>query len=166
MAETSRGWIGDAIAGGIAGAVATWVMDLTTTGMYDAQSADVNRREEAAHPNGRSSVGNMVAQLESVLGLRLTDDERTRLTSVVHYGLGVAPGAMYGVVSRRVPALRFGGGLGYGLALFVVNDEWMNTALGLAGPFSAYPREAHLRGLVGHAVLGTMTEAVISSLGR
>ena len=39
------------------------------------------------------------------------------------------------------------------------------TKLGLAGPYSAYPIETHLRGLAGHVALGLGTETGIQLLG-
>ena len=47
----------------------------------------------------------------------------------------------------------------------MVNDEFLNTRLGLAAPFGAYPIETHLRGLVGHLVLGVATDTTIELLG-
>jgi hypothetical protein len=44
--------IRDALRGALAGAAATWLMDLVTTGMYAIQAPDVTRREDAAQPNG------------------------------------------------------------------------------------------------------------------
>jgi hypothetical protein len=46
-----------------------------------------------------------------------------------------------------------------------VNDEVLNTWLGLAGAFDAYPAETHWRGLVGHVVLGITTDATVTALG-
>ena len=51
------------------------------------------------------------------------------------------------------------------MAVWAVNDEYLNTRLGLAGPFAAYPIETHFRGLVGHVVLGVATDTGISLLG-
>jgi hypothetical protein len=157
--------IRDAVRGAIAGAAATWVMDRVTTAMYEAQPAEVTAREEAAQPNGRSSVANLVDRVEARTGVAIPPARRAGVEQAIHYGLGIVPGAMYGVVRRQLPPLRMRGGLLYGLLLFVVNDEYANTRLGLAGPISAYPLEAHLRGLAGHAVLGFTTEAGIQLLG-
>ena len=68
-------------------------------------------------------------------------------------GCGAVPGALY-AVARHVPVVRALNGVGYGLALFVANDELLNTRLGFAGPARAYPPETHFRGLAGHVVLG------------
>jgi hypothetical protein len=158
-------WVGDALRGAIAGGVAVWVMDLVTTGLLDQQSAETTRREQAARPNGKGSVENLVDLLAERWNLELDDDVRGRAAGAIHYGLGVVPGAIYGAARGRVPGVGVARGLGYGLALFAVNDEWANTALGLAGPPEDYPPETHLRGAVGHLVLGAVTDTGIDVLG-
>ena len=157
--------IRDAFRGAIAGAAATWLMDLVTTGMYAIQAPDVTRREEAAQPNGKSSVTNLVDRIEATTGVVVPAARRPQVEQAIHYALGVIPGAVYGVVRRYVPFVRLRQGLAYGLVLFLVNDEYLNTQLGLAGPVAAYPAETHLRGLAGHVVLGTSTETGIQLLG-
>jgi uncharacterized membrane protein YagU involved in acid resistance len=161
-----RSWVGDAIAGGIAGAAATWLMDQATSGLLAAQPKPVTEREEAAQPNGRSSVANLVAAADSQLGLGLDDDQRAQAASLVHYGLGVVPGAAYGVLRRRVPVIGAANGLVFGTLLWALNDEYLNTALGFAAPPEAYPAQTHWRGFVGHAVLGMATDAGLALLGR
>ncbi len=157
--------IRDALRGAVAGAAATWLMDLVTTGMFEAQPRDVTAREEAARPNGKSSVANLVDQVERRTGLAVPNRRRPLIESAIHYGLGIVPGAIYGVVRRHVPVARLGRGLAYGLTLFAANDEFANTKLGLAGPIEAYPVESHFRGLAGHATLGVATETGIQLLG-
>lgn len=157
--------IRDALRGAIAGAAATWCMDLITTAMYEAQAPEVTERELAARPNGKSSVANLVDRVEAETGLVVPAERRPQVEYAIHYALGILPGAFYGVVRRYMPFVRLGRGLAYGLILFVVNDEYLNTRLGLAGPIEAYPPETHLRGLVGHAVLGVTTETGIQLLG-
>jgi hypothetical protein len=155
----------DAIRGAIAGAAATWVMDLVTTRMYEAQPSQVTEREEAAQANGKSSVANLVDRFESKTGLSIPRARRSTVESAVHYALGAVPGAIYGVLRRRLPLANAGNGAAYGLAVFALNDEYLNTKLGLAGPMSAYPAQTHLRGLAGHAALGLGTETGIQLLG-
>jgi hypothetical protein len=140
-------------------------MDKVTTGLYEAQPSEVTRQEAAARPNGRSSVTNMVDRFESISGFTLPAERRPMVENAVHYALGVVPGAIYGVVRRWIPLARLGRGLAFGLALFAINDEYLNTKLGFAGPIEAYPPETHLRGLAGHAVLGVATETGIQLLG-
>jgi hypothetical protein len=155
----------DAVRGAVAGGAATWLMDLVTTRLYEAQPEAATRREEAAQPNGKSSVANMVDRFETSTGLTIPTARRPLVENAVHYLLGVLPGAVYGVVRRRLGIARMWEGAAYGLALFAVNDEYLNTKLGLAGPISAYPARTHFRGLAGHAALGIGTETGIQLLG-
>jgi hypothetical protein len=153
------------VRGAIAGAVGTWFMDLTTTGFMETQSRGVAAREKAARPHGKSSVENLVDRIEGLSGLQFDARQRAMLTQAVHYGLGVMPGAIYVAMRRHVPFVGAGGGLLYGAALFLANDEWLNARLGLSGPPQAYPFETHVRGLVGHLVLGAVTDSVADLLG-
>ena len=155
----------DAVRGAIAGAAATWCMDLITTAMLHAQAPEVTEREEAARPNGKSSVANLVDRVEVETGVLVPRSERPLVENAIHYALGIVPGAIYGVVRRWVPLARLGRGLAYGLLLFAANDEYANTRLGLAAQPSAYPPETHIRGFAGHAVLGVATETGIQLLG-
>lgn len=155
----------DAIRGALAGAAATWLMDQVTTGLYEAQPPEVTKLEAAGRPNGKSSVANLVDRVEAATGFTLPATRRPLVENAIHYALGIVPGAIYGVVRRYLPVARLGRGLAFGLALFAVNDEYLNTKLGLAGPIEAYPPETHLRGLAGHAVLGVGTETGIQLLG-
>jgi uncharacterized membrane protein YagU involved in acid resistance len=157
--------IRDALRGALAGAFATWVMDLVTTGMYAIQPPEVTDQELAARPNGKSSVANLVDRVEAETGISLPADRRPAVEQAIHYALGIIPGAVYAVARRHVPGARLGRGLAFGLALFVVNDELLNAALGLSGPVEAYPPETHLRGFAGHAVLGVATETGVQVLG-
>lgn len=157
--------IGDMLRGAVAGAAATWVMDQVTTAMLSRQPADVTAREQAARVNGQGSVENLVDRLVETFDLDVTDEQRSRLGTAVHYALGAAPGALFGVLRRRVPLVGTGGGLVYGFLLWALNDEYLNTQLGFSAPPENYPPETHWRGLVGHLVLGATTSSGIDLLG-
>jgi hypothetical protein len=157
--------LADAARGAIAGAIGTWLMDQVTTGLLEGRTAEVTAREEAARPNGKGSIENLIDRVEQRLGVAFDERQRGYLMQAIHYGLGVVPGAAFAVLRHRLPFLGAGRGLAYGLLLSAVNDEYLNTKLGLAGPFSAYPLETHWRGFVGHAVLGVATDLGIDVLG-
>jgi hypothetical protein len=166
MSEHSRpSLLGGAIRGLIAGTVATWLMDLTTTGLVDGQSEEDKQQEAAAQANGKSSVGNLLDRIQAMSGIQLGESAQAIAPQVVHYSLGAVPGAFYGAFRHRIPGLRAANGLLYGLIVFVANDEVMNTELGLAGRYEAYPLSTHWRGLVGHAVLGIATDTGLDVLG-
>jgi uncharacterized membrane protein YagU involved in acid resistance len=155
----------DAARGALAGTAAVWLMDLVTTALLDRQSEEVTEQEEAARPNEQPALVNLVDRLEAQAGVRLSSEQREGFTQVLHYALGVVPGALYGMFRKRLPFVGAGNGLLYGLTVWAINDEYVNSALGLAGPFSSYPVETHWRGLVGHLVLGVATETGITLLG-
>jgi hypothetical protein len=160
-----RSLAGSALRGAIAGAVATWLMDQVTTALLEKQSAEDTQSEEQARPNGKSSIENMLDRAEQLAGLQLGDEQRPLALQAIHYGLGVIPGAMYGVLRSRLSLVGAGRGVVYGLLLFAINDEYLNTELGFAGPYDAYPAQTHLRGALGHAVLGGTTDTVLDLLG-
>jgi hypothetical protein len=140
-------------------------MDQVTTVMLALQAPEITAREERARLRGKSSVTNLVEKVEAQTGLALPPKRRPLVEEVVHYALGALPGALYGITRRWIPFARAGNGLLYGLAVFAVNDEYLNTKLDLASPPQAYPAETHVRGFAGHAILGVTTETGIQLLG-
>ncbi|MBW3639202.1 MAG: hypothetical protein KY451_05050 [Actinobacteria bacterium] len=48
--------------------------------------------------------------------------------------------------------------------MLLLNDEVGARLLRIAGPRRSYPWQAHLRGLVGHVVLGVVTEATLNAM--
>jgi uncharacterized membrane protein YagU involved in acid resistance len=159
------GLLGDLIKGAVAGAVAVWVMDRVTWDMYDREPREAYRREKRAQPGGNYAATNLAIHAADLAGVDLpTKRQQYAAGDVVHYGLGIVPGALYGALRRRVPWLGRARGLAYGLLLFVVEDEVANPLLGnTSGPL-AYPWQAHWRGLVGHLVLGAVTDTVAGAL--
>jgi hypothetical protein len=158
-------WWGDAFRGAVAGAAATWLMDLVTTGVQAEQSSADQAREAAARPNGQSSMANLVDRVDEAMGLGLDRRAKDRAASALHYGLGIVPGAIYGAARARMPLVGAWRGLLYGAALFAVNDELLNTQLGLAGPLDAYPASSHWRGAIGHLALGAATDTGLDVRG-
>jgi hypothetical protein len=156
---------GALLRGAVSGGIATWVMDVVTTRVQNRQSKADAQREAAARPNGQSSVANLIDLAAAQLGVALNQRQRDAVITVTHYLLGVLPGAGYAVLRGRVPMLGAGRGLVFGIVLWAVNDEWLNTALGTAGPPGAYPLSSHIRGLIGHAALGVATDVGIDVLG-
>jgi hypothetical protein len=151
-----------ALRGAMAGAIATWVMDVVTTAMWERESAEDRAREEAAWPNGKPTVPNLVDMGSRITGVQFNPKIRPAVEEVTHYMLGVGPGVFYALLRDRVPLLGAGRGVVYGLVLFAVNDEGVNAVLGLSGPPQAYPMAAHMRGLVGHVVLGVATDVALT----
>ncbi|GAA1134078.1 DUF1440 domain-containing protein [Citricoccus alkalitolerans] len=175
--------------GAVAGTAGVWVMDHVVWYMYDREDPEARARELQARQGGSEvgytdaekaalehqpqtgSVGKDTAhvaaeKLASLFGLNVRTEQPNPLGIVVHYSLGVLPGALHAVIRRKVPVMRAGSGALYGFGLFVINDEALAPLLGLASGPGKYPWQAHARGLVGHVVLGVVTETALRLFDR
>ncbi len=156
----------DLVLGAIAGAAGVWVMDRVGWLMYDREDPAALAQEQRARPGGRDVAHAMVAKVGDVTGWEVPREQPNAAGLAVHYGLGMVPGALYAVARREVPALRAGNGALYGSVLFAVNDEAAAPLLGVASGPTAYPWQAHARGLVAHLLLGLATDASLNALDR
>jgi hypothetical protein len=156
-----RSVVGGLVAGAISGGLATWLMDMVTTGIQQGQSRADARVEKAAQANGKSSVENLLDKAETTVGIHLDESLRPVALQAIHYGLGIGPAAIYGALRGRLPFIAAKRGLVFGTLVWAVNDNYLNTVLGLAGPPAAYPPSTHFRGLVGHLVLGAATDTLL-----
>src|SRR5213076_2792912 len=93
-----RSLVGGLVAGAVSGGIATWLMDMVTTGIQQGQSRMDAQREKAAQANGKSSVENLLETAEATLGVRLDESLRPIALQGIHYGLGIGPAALYGAL--------------------------------------------------------------------
>ena len=165
MQRKNAGLAADLITGALAGAAGVWVMDRVGWFMFLREGPVALRRETAARVDGLDVAHATAKQIAHVLGKRLSPEQPNAAGIAIHYALGMVPGALYAPLARRFPGARAGKGLAYGLALFLVNDEVMAPLIGVASGPTAYPWQAHARGLVSHLVLGIVTDASLVALG-
>lgn len=158
--------IGDIVKGAVAGAIGVWVMDRVGWDMYLSEDPKAFEQEKEAQVEGKYAAHVAVGKIADAMGKELTETQQHKAGKVMHYGLGVMPGALYGALRHRVDGLGAGGGLAYGLGLFLMNDEVMNPLMGLSSGPTAYPWQAHWRGLVTHMVLGAVTDSVLDALDQ
>lgn len=155
-----------ALKGAVAGAVGVWLMDKVSTALYEREDPPAKKREEAARVEGKDPASLAAGRLAQATGTELSEEQQGTAASAIHYALGVVPGAVYGALRPRLGRSGAGHGLAYGLALFLLNDELLGPALGLAAGPTAYPWQAHARGLAAHLVLGVATDAVLDALNQ
>ena len=156
----------DIAMGAVAGALGVWAMDKVGSFMYEHEDAAALEREHRARVHGKDPAHAALDKVAAVTGANVATQQPSAAGIGVHYGLGVAPGALYGLARHELPQLRAGGGALYGLGLFLAQDEVMAPVLGLAGSPGEYPWQAHFRGLVSHVTLGVVTETVLSVFDR
>lgn len=156
--------LADLARGAVAGAVGTWAMDKVTQWMWSREGADALEREMEARPGGLDPAHAIANRVAGAMGKDLAPRQPHPAGSGVHYALGIVPGAVYGALRGRVGGVDALGGLLYGLGLFLFEDEGANALLGTSGKPTEYPWQAHVRGLVGHMVLGVATHATLEMM--
>lgn len=156
----------DIVLGALAGAVGVWAMDRVGWRMYLNEDPEAFRQEKEAQVEGKYVAHVAAGKLAEAAGLRITRGQQHRSGKVVHYLLGMLPGAAYGALRERMPAVATGRGMLYGFTLFAVQDEVVAPALGLARGPRQYPWQAHARGLVTHLIVGLTTDAVLNAANR
>jgi hypothetical protein len=155
--------IADLIDGAIAGAVATWVMGQVTTYLYDHENKAAREREDRAR-EGKTAYGVAAEKGAHLVGAELSEDERQRYGSAIHWALGVSAGALYGAIRPRLEGAALAGGLAFGTAFWLLMDEGAVYALGLTAGPTAFPWQAHARGLAGHLTFGAVADATLHAL--
>lgn len=164
--KPDRNLFEDLVLGALAGAAATWVMGKATSYLYEKEDAQARRREDQAR--GDKTAYEVAAEKAAGLaGRQLSEDERKKLGSAIHWATGIGSGALYGLLRRRLT----GGGVGrdlaagalFGTGVWLLLDEVGNVALGLTPGPTAFPWQTHARGLAGHLVLGLATEGVLQA---
>ncbi len=74
--------------------------------------------------------------------------------------MGATSGLIYGIASEIAPVSTFSFGLPFGAAVWLVADDILVPALGLAKPATEYPLSTHAYALSSHLVYGLTTDIV------
>jgi uncharacterized protein DUF1440 len=149
-----------ALAGAVAGLVGAYAME-----RFQALWAETGARArptEIAHAAKDEPTTVRAAErvAETVLHTELPEEVKPAAGEVVHYGMGMFSGAIYGALAEVLPIVRAGNGLIFGAALWWVADNMAVPAVGLAKKPSAYPPSTHAYALSSHLVYGFVTETV------
>ena len=155
---------GAIVKGGVAGVVGTWVMDLATWVMYRREDPKHLRQEKRARIDGKDPAHASARRIARAIGSDAARAEPNAGGVFLHVMFGVGPGMAYAKLRERWPWTTAGKGALWGAILFVVNDEVAEQVLRIAGRPREYPWQAHLRGLVGHVVLGVATHLTLEAL--
>lgn len=148
-----------AVMGAAAGALAVWVMDRFDWAAYNHEPEEARQRTVAARPGGMDPAHIVADKVAGIIGKEVSQPAPAGIA--VHYSLGVMPGAVYGALLDRFPAIGTGRGSLFGLGLFLLQDEGLNALAGLSGKPQEYPWQAHARGLMAHLVYGMVGDAVL-----
>src|SRR5262245_2971774 len=106
--------------------------------MYKFESEEKKKLEESAR--SEEPTEDLARRIsENVLGVKLSNETKSKLGKAIHWSVGIGMGGLYGALHDRVPWLAKAGGLPYGLAFSLVVDEGLNTALRLTPPPREFP---------------------------
>lgn len=156
------GTMSKALKGAIAGGIATWIMDRVDWFMFNHEDPAARRLTEHVRPGGMDPAHATVNKMAEAMGKELHPKQPHPAGIAMHYALGILPGALYGATRERFPAMSAGSGSVFGLGVFLLNDEVLNTVTGSGADPRAYPWQAHARGLISHLVYGVATEMVLN----
>jgi uncharacterized membrane protein YagU involved in acid resistance len=163
------------VAGAVGGFVASWAMErfqarlsqTTNDGLDAAQrrsghpAAWSGRSQDQA--SGQASPATVkTAEVATTVttGRRLLQSEQDVAGPLMHYGFGIAVGAVYGALAETRPEVTRFGGVPFGLGVWASADEVAVPAAGLSAAPWDRPLRAHSYSMLSHAVYGLTTEAV------
>lgn len=139
----------------VAGYVATKVTDHAQRALLRATPRSEKEREPDTPPSAEAAAIKLAALSDTDLG----QQHLQHLKTLIHYGLGIAWVANYGLLRRYCGMGRLRAGIITGLSLSLIVDEALNPALDITPPARAYPASAHLRGVLTHLVYGLAVAA-------
>ncbi len=120
------------------------------------------------HEEGESSTAAMgrIAYRAITGGDPESEETRTTLSYLVHWGYSMLMGGAYGALRGPADVLDLKGGLALGLGVWLFGDELATPLLGLAKGPTAYPPVLHAHAFAAHVAYGLATSAATQTLFR
>jgi len=107
-----------------------------------------------------STVKTASAISQAIFHRELTDEQKKIAGPIVHYAVGTATGAVYGMLAESVPSLTIGWGLPFGIAIWLGGHVITVPALGLSEPITQSAAAPEAAELTAHVIYGAVTETV------
>lgn len=156
--------LGDVVLGAAAGGLALLALDKVDWSIWNSLSASSRARTIVVRPGGRDPAHEIAHQLAELCPEDPTPEQVDKAGDVIHVLLGVAPAMLYAVLRGRVPGVAAGRGALFGAALWLLQDEGLNTVMKFGAKPQDYPLADHARGFVAHVTYGVALESVLSLL--
>jgi hypothetical protein len=157
MTNQARGKARGLLRGLVVGLCATTALDWVSMALYAAESGRTRWRENAVRGH-RHAYERAVERTALQLGHRLTDLQVATWGWRFHKTFGLLGGPAYLALRRRFPALRWGSGLVFGTAFFLVVDELLMPVTRLTPGPLAFNWKVHARGAAAHLAYGVAAE--------
>ncbi len=143
------------LAGLIAGALCGLI---AAAAMSTAQAAFTTRFGETAGDDDPSTVKAANRISRAATGAAVPDRDAALAGELVHYALGAALGAAYGVATEYRGEATLGFAAAYGASIALVLDDMIVPAVGLAEPPNETSLGSHAFGLASHLLFGVTLE--------
>ena len=161
MSRTS--FAGDALRGLVAGAAAVYALDKLDQYLQNDQRVSADLKAVTGGPE--SAAGSVAHTAATELATALAPTGPTPAGMSVRYGTGAVMGAIYAVLRARSGVASIGGGIPYGLAMYVAQEERLNPRSSGGTKPSNAPWQDHARRAVAHGFFGLVTEMLVRVLG-
>jgi hypothetical protein len=149
----------DILCGAAGGALGTWLMSPVMQGVSKVMPQKLQQQAgQQSQWQEEAATEKLARKMLEPFGIELQGEQKKKAGNFVHYGYGIACGAVYGVLHRRIPVVGKLLGLGFGLGLFLFGDELLVPALKLGAPPQKTPLATHLGALAAHFTYGGATE--------
>lgn len=155
-----------ATAGAAAGVIGTVALDSVDWFLWDREDPASRRHTEEVRPRGEPPADVLVGRVENALGADVDERTHQKRGAAMHYAIGVVPAVGYALLRNRLPVEGVVRGALFGLGLWLVQDEVLNSATGLGAKPQDYPWQAHARGLAAHLAYGVTTELALNAADR
>jgi len=152
----------DAIFGAIGGAAGTFVLDKVMGFLSGYQSKrDKWLERELIREEPTQALARKAA---SSVGIDLGKERKQQLGTAVHWGYGIAWGAIYGVLRNRVGVTSKAAGVPFGIGFGLFGEGLLLPTFNLTPPATEFPISSHLVGVAAHCAYAATAEAVCSAL--
>ena len=180
--QSNNRWRGAAlgVAGGLVGLLAMRVYQQHLAPALSDAVSDNSRQQEEQQEQPLDSIAvvgehhkedeSSTAALGRILYQSLTGEEpqsdelKTTLSYLVHWGFGTLQGGVYGALREDAEFPDLAGGVAFGAALWLFNDELLVPLLGLQDGPTAAPPVQHVNRLGAHLAYGSVTAATTQLL--
>ena len=154
------------LAGVAGGLLASFLMEQFQAAWSAAAQATSSAKKRGGRKPDPATVKVANAIAEKVTGRKVPPDYKPIAGEAVHYGMGAASAAIYGVFAEVAPIVTVGDGVGFGTGLWLLADEVAVPAAGLSKPPQQIPLTTHVYALASHLVYGWITETVRRAVRR
>lgn len=145
----------------LAGYVGTKAMEPVSMKLYELESEADRAREDAVRPGPPYQLA--AEKIAGILGLELDDDQMSKASMAMHYGLAISWAPLYPLLRRHTAWHPVLAGLATGAAMSIMADELMTPAFGFSAPNLEYPLVTHARGFAAHLAFGLAVAATMEA---